>query len=120
MWEKYEQTFYPVFFHSHGVKKKLSLNFKNNVKLHIGKNCLSRVKTPYDPRDAAHKVLPISGQGLNLGLGDAELLSNLIFKNLSTGNGLDYGISSFLISPTAILEIIASLIPDQTLSTLGL
>jgi len=38
--------------------------------------------------DAAHNIHPLAGQGLNLGLTDAAYLSNVIVKNLRTGNDI--------------------------------
>lgn len=39
--------------------------------------------------DAAHSIHPMAGQGLNMGLADSVLLSNIILKNLK--GGLDIG-----------------------------
>ncbi|XP_074601264.1 ubiquinone biosynthesis protein COQ6, mitochondrial isoform X2 [Brevipalpus obovatus] len=38
--------------------------------------------------DAAHRIHPLAGQGLNLGLGDAEVLSRRLEKSLSNGEDI--------------------------------
>ena len=38
--------------------------------------------------DAAHRIHPLAGQGLNLGLGDAEILSRCLEKSLSNGEDI--------------------------------
>ncbi len=39
--------------------------------------------------DAAHRVHPLAGQGLNLGIGDIECLTRVVDK--AAGLGSDYG-----------------------------
>lgn len=38
--------------------------------------------------DAAHRIHPLAGQGLNLGLGDAEVLSRRLERSLSNGEDI--------------------------------
>lgn len=45
--------------------------------------------------DALHSIHPLAGQGFNLGLRDADLLAQLIMKNLNLG--IDIGIKSMLV-----------------------
>jgi len=45
-------------------------------------------------RDAAHRVHPMAGQGVNLGFGDVATLTNVICEAIS--NGADVGSSVYL------------------------
>ena len=49
--------------------------------------------------DAAHTIHPLAGQGLNMGLGDVEALSQCIHQALLTGG--DIGQSTYAFSPFA-------------------
>jgi hypothetical protein len=39
-------------------------------------------------RDAAHRVHPLAGQGVNLGFGDVKCLSELLCEAVFSGNSL--------------------------------
>jgi len=39
-------------------------------------------------RDAAHRVHPLAGQGLNLGIGDVECLSKVIDRTVGLGGDI--------------------------------
>jgi ubiquinone biosynthesis monooxygenase Coq6 len=54
---------------------------------------LNHAKTYHSDRtvligDAAHTIHPLAGQGLNLGLADAECLARHLLKGMSTGEDL--------------------------------
>ena len=44
-------------------------------------------------RDAAHRVHPLAGQGVNLGFGDVKCLSELLSEAVFSGNSLGEQIS---------------------------
>lgn len=50
----------------------------------------------YVLRDAAHRVHPLAGQGVNLGFGDVQCLSELLCEAVFSGNSLGEQISYFL------------------------
>lgn len=41
-----------------------------------------------DYRDAAHRVHPLAGQGLNLGLGDIEVLEQVLSETVGFGGDI--------------------------------
>ena len=50
--------------------------------------------------DALHKIHPLAGQGFNMTLRDAKILSQLIEKNLDLGLNLDTVLEKFEIDKT--------------------
>lgn len=77
--------------------------------------------------DAAHRIHPLAGQGLNLGLGDASVLAECLEKKLNAGYELFSGSndsrealsqSLFEFERTRVMKLVPMLAAINTMQTL--